>query len=279
MAWVSDTDRGTTAELSRRLLTVYGSPNFIRAPSIQDPYEMALYLTQGNRAMAGVDLANATYVLSFGSGLVEGWGSIPYIYRACGAMLANGGKLSQTEPRLSKTAAKASQWVAIKPGTEGVLALGLVHVILKEELYKKDVESRCTGLDALKKLAGEAYAPEAVAKLTGVDAKTIVDLARTFAGARRPVAVCGRGAGRVPGNMQEYLAVSYLNALVNSINTPGGVIAVPEPEYICWPEPEMDAVASKGVQQPRVDGAGGPRSRRPGTCSTGCPRRSPPGRR
>ncbi len=108
MAWVSDTDRGTTAELSRRFLTVYGSPNFIRAPSIQDRYEMALYLTQGNRAMAGVDLANATYVLSFGSGLVEGWGAIPYIYRACGAMLANGGKLSQTEPRLSKTAAKAA---------------------------------------------------------------------------------------------------------------------------------------------------------------------------
>jgi anaerobic selenocysteine-containing dehydrogenase len=131
-------------------------------------------------------------------------------------------------------------------------------VILKEELYKKDVESRCTGLDALKTLAGEAYAPDAVAKLTGVDAKTIVDLARAFAGARRPVAVCGRGAGRVPGNMQEYLAVSYLNALVNSINTPGGVITVPEPEYISWPEPEMDAVASKGVQQPRVDGAGSP---------------------
>jgi anaerobic selenocysteine-containing dehydrogenase len=257
VAWVSDSDRGTTAELSRRFLTVYGSPNYLRTPSMHDAYEMALYLTQGNRAMVGLDLANATYVLSFGSGLIEGWGSVPFMYRARGAMLQNGGKLSQTEPRLSKTAAKADQWVAIKPGTEGALAFGLIHVILKEGLYKKDVESRCTGLDALKKLVGEAYAPETVAKQTGVDAKSIVDLARTFAGARRPVAVCGRGAGRVPGNLQEYLAVHYLNALVNSVNTPGGVIAVPEPEYIAWPEPEMDAVASKGVQQPRVDGAGG----------------------
>ncbi len=90
-----------------------------------------------------------------------------------------------------------------------------------------------------------------------MDAKTIGELARAFAGARRPVAICGRGAGRVPGQLQEYLAVHYLNALVNSINTPGGVVAVPEPDYISWPEPEMDAVASKGVQQPRVDGAGG----------------------
>ena len=56
VAWVSDTDRGTTAELCRRFLTVYGSPNYIRTPSMQDAYEMALYLTQGNRAMAGLDL-------------------------------------------------------------------------------------------------------------------------------------------------------------------------------------------------------------------------------
>jgi anaerobic selenocysteine-containing dehydrogenase len=258
VAWVSDTDRGTTAELARRFLTVYGSPNYIRSPSMQDGYETAIYLTQGNRAMVGLDLANATYVLSFGSGLVEGWGAAPYIYRARGAMQAGGGKLSQAEPRLSKTAAKADQWVAVKPGTEGLLALGLIHVILKEGLYKKDVEGRCAGLDALKPLAGDAYAPEAVAKQTGVDAKTIGELARTFAGARRPVAICGRGAGRVPGQLQEYLAVHYLNALVNSVNTPGGVVAVPEPEYISWPEPEMDAVASKGVQQPRVDGAGSP---------------------
>jgi anaerobic selenocysteine-containing dehydrogenase len=62
----------------------------------------------------------------------------------------------------------------------------------------------------------------------------------------------------VPGYVQEYLAVHFLNALVGSINTPGGVIAVPEPDYIRWPEPEMDAVASKGMQQPRVDGAGTP---------------------
>jgi anaerobic selenocysteine-containing dehydrogenase len=73
VAWVSDTDRGTTAELCRRFLTVYGSPNFIRTPSMQDAYEMALYLTQGNRAMAGFDLAQATFVLSFSSGLIEGW--------------------------------------------------------------------------------------------------------------------------------------------------------------------------------------------------------------
>jgi anaerobic selenocysteine-containing dehydrogenase len=257
VAWASDTDRGTTAELCRRFLTVYGSPNFIRTPSMQDAYEMALYLTQGNRAMAGFDVAQATYVLSFGSGLIEGWCSAPYMFRAKGAMQAKGGRLSQAEARLSKTAAKADQWLPVKPGTEGALALGVIHVILKEGLYRKDfIEGHASGLDALRKLAGDAYAPEAVSKTCGIEAKAIVELAKTFAGAKKPLAICGRGAGRVPGNVQEYLAVHFLNALMGSINTSGGVIAVPEPDYIRWPEPEMDAVASKGMQQPRVDGAG-----------------------
>jgi anaerobic selenocysteine-containing dehydrogenase len=259
VVWVSDTDRGTVAELSKRFLTVYGSPNFIRTPSIQDSYELALYLTQGQRAMAGFDLANATYVLSFGSGIIEGWGTPPHLFRAKSAMQQRGGKISQLEGRLSKTAAKADQFIPIKPGTEGALALGLIHVILKEGIYRKDVvQNQSVGSDALKRLAGDDFAPEAVSKATGVDAKTIVDLAKAFAGAKKPLAICGRGNGRQEsGNAQEFLAVHFLNALVGSINTAGGVIAVPEPDYIEWPEPEMDAVASNGMQQARMDGAGG----------------------
>jgi anaerobic selenocysteine-containing dehydrogenase len=259
VVWVSDTDRGTVAELSKRFLTVYGSPNFIRAPSIQDSYELAIYLTQGQRAMAGFDLANATYVLSFGSGIIEGWGTPPHLFRAKSAMQQKGGKISQVEGRLSKTAAKADQFIPIQPGTEGALALGLIHVILKEGIYRKEVvQSQAAGADTLKKIAGDEFSPEAVSKVTGVEAKAIIDLAKAFAGAKKPLAICGRGNGRQEaGNVQEFMAVHFLNALMGSLNTAGGVIAVPEPDYIDWPEPEMDAVASQGMQQARVDGAGG----------------------
>jgi menaquinone reductase, molybdopterin-binding-like subunit len=259
VAWVSDSDRGTVAELCKRFLTVYGSPNFIRTPSMQDSYELALYLTQGQRAMAGFDLASATYVLSFGSGIIEGWGAPPYLFRARAALQQNGGKISQLEGRLSKTAAKADHFIPIQPGTEGALALGLIHVILKEGLFRKDIlQNQTLGGEALKKFAGDEFAPETVAKVTGVEAKTIVDLAKAFAGAKKPLAICGRGNGRQEaGNAQEFLAVHFLNALMGSINTAGGVVAVPEPDYIDWPEPEMDAVASQGMQQARVDGAGG----------------------
>ena len=257
VAWISDSDRGTVAELCKRFLTVFGSPNYLRTPSIQDVYETALYLTQGQRAMAGFDVAQADFVLSFSSGLIEGWGSPVYMFRSRNVMRQNGGRISQVEPRLSKTAAKADQWMPITPGSEGALALGLAHVIIAEGLYRKDfIDSRCSGFDAFKQVAGASYAPEAVSRLTGIAAQAIVDLAKAFAGAKKPLAVCGRGSGRIPGGLQEVLAVHYLNALTGSINQPGGVIAVPEPEFIDWPEPEMDAVASQGVQQPRLDGAG-----------------------
>ncbi len=258
VAWISESDRGTTAELCKRLLTVYGSPNFIRTPSLQDPFETAIYLTQGQRAMAGFDLTQADFVLSFGAGVIEGWGTPGYMLRSRSGLRERGGRMEQIEPRLSKTAAKADRWLPIQPGTEGVLALGLAQVIIQEGLYRKEfVNGRTTGFDAFKKMLGEAYAPEAVAKLTGIDAKSVADLARAFAGAKKPLAVCGRGSGRLPGALQEVLAVHCLNALVGNINQPGGVVAVPEPEYISWPEPEMDAIASKGMQQPRADGAGG----------------------
>jgi anaerobic selenocysteine-containing dehydrogenase len=46
LACICDSDRGTVAGLLDRFLTVYGSPNFIRTPSIQDNYELALYLSR-----------------------------------------------------------------------------------------------------------------------------------------------------------------------------------------------------------------------------------------
>jgi anaerobic selenocysteine-containing dehydrogenase len=257
LACISDSDRGTVPELFSRFLTVYGSPNFIRTPSIQDSYELALFLTQGVRAMAGFDLEQADFILSFGSGLIEGWGSPVYMFRAKSALVAKGGQMDQVEPRLSKTAAKSDQWLAIRPGTDGVLALGLTHVIIKEKLYNREfVEKYSSGFAELEKRLIDGYPPEIVSKITGLSQEQIIALAQNFTRAQKPVAICGRGKGEMPGSLQEFLAVHTLNALVGNINQPGGIWAVPEPDYIDWPEVEMDGTAAAGLQQPRVDGAG-----------------------
>ncbi len=93
-----------------------------------------------------------------------------------------------------------------------------------------------------------------MAEITGVKKATIIALARAFAGAKRPVALCGRGRGTTPGSLKEFAAVHALNALVGALNRPGGIWAVPLPEYIDWPEVEMDQTAANGMQAERLDG-------------------------
>ncbi len=257
VGWVDGSDRGTVPELFNRFLTVYGSPNFWRTPSIWDSYELALYLTQGTRSRAGFDLENADFVLSFGSGLIEGWGSPGYMFRAKSMFRKAGGRMDQVEPRLSKTAAKSDHWISVNPGTEGALAYGLAHVIIKERLYNQDfVNVYSSGLSERYQQVIGGFPPEIVSKITGISAGTILTLARDFAAARKPLAICGQGQGHVPGSLQAFLAVHTLNALVGNIDRPGGVWAVPEPDYIDWPELEIDAVAAEGLQKPRIDGAG-----------------------
>jgi anaerobic selenocysteine-containing dehydrogenase len=213
---------------------------------------------QGVRASAGFDFENADYVLSFGSGLLDGWGAPVNIFQAHSRWCERGGKLVQIEPRQSRTAAKAAHWIPINPGTEGVLALSLAGVIVKESLYNADfVNAQSSGFDSWQRVLLENFDTERAAKMTGVDPSTISKLARDFAGARKPLAVCGRGKGQTPGSLKEVMAVHALNALVGGIDRQGGVRAVPEPDYIDWPEPEMDAVAAAGMQQGRVDQAGG----------------------
>jgi anaerobic selenocysteine-containing dehydrogenase len=257
LAIVSDSDRGTVAELFNRFLAAYGSPNFIRTPSIQDSYELSLYLTQGVRAMAGFDLANSDFVLSFGSGVIEGWQSPVFMFKSRSSMVANGGDMVQAETRLSKTAAKSKKWIAVNPGTEGALALGIAHEIIKKKLYHREfIERHASGFEAYEKRIIDGYPPEIVSKMTGLAAETIGELAQKFAGAKKPLALCGRGQGSDPGSLQEFLAVQCLNALVGNLNRPGGLQAVPEPDYISWPDVERDKVAARGMQHDRVDGAG-----------------------
>ncbi len=257
VAFIAESDRGTITELINRFMTVYGSPNFIRTPSILDSYELTMHLMQGVQAAPGFDFENADFVLSFGSGILDGWGSPVRMFRANSKWRRYGGKLIQIEPRLSNTAAKSDQWIPIKPGSEGALALGIAHVIIRDSLYNKDfVHKYAAGFERWERPVMDGFSPEIVTKITGVDPSTITALARNFAQASKPIALCGRGRGTTPGSLKEFIAVHALNALVGNINQPGGIWAIPEPDYINWPELEMDSVASEGMQTQRIDGAG-----------------------
>ncbi len=267
VACITGMEGGTLPSLIGRFLTVYGSPNLMRQATAQDAGAQAVFLTQGKQGTPGFDIENADFILSFGSGMLDGWGAPGRMSRLFGAR-NTAQRFIQIEPRLSDTAASANRWIGINPGTEGALALGLAHIIVKESLYNKHfVETFTFGFNDWNDEAGvahtgfkallEGYGPENVSRITGIQEALIKSLAREFAGSSRPIAINGRGKGALPGGMNETLAVHALNALMGNINKTGGLYVIPELTYAKWPDLGMDGIASRGMRQPRCDGAGG----------------------
>ncbi len=258
LSCISGSDYGTVPALFRRFFDVYGSVNFIRMPSIDDSYELVFKLMQGMmEASAGFDMENTDFVLSFGSGLFEGWGSPVRMFGANSLWKKTGVKVVQIEPRLSNTAALSDRWIPINPGTEAVLALGLAHVIIQNSLYNNDfIHNYTYGFENWKRVVVNEYSPENVEKITGIPQNVIYSLAKDFTGAKKPLAICGKGQGVHPGSASEFMAVHALNALAGSIDSEGGVWAVEKQNYIQWPDVGKDSIAEAGVRKDRVDGAG-----------------------
>ncbi len=256
VACISGRSDGTVARLFERFLKAYGSPNFITNPSVTDTYKLMFSLMHGKESLPVFDIENADFVVSFGAGLLEGWGSPVRSFQAHSILKDQKKKFIQIEPRLSNTSAKADKWIPIYPGTEGLLALGMANVIVTEGIYNRDFVEKSTSdfknfVEFLKN-----YSPEQVSPKTGIKATAIIELAREFAKASKGLALCGRGEGATPGALQDFMAIHSLNALVGNINTKGGIYAASEADYIKWSEPVQDAIASEGFAQKRMDGAG-----------------------
>lgn len=257
LSCISGSDQGTVPNLFKRFLDAYGSANFIRTPSMTDSYELVLKLMHGVEDSAGFDFENTDFVLSFGSGLFDGWGSPARIFHVNNLWHQTGTHIVQVDTRLSHSAAKANRWIPINPGTEVILALGLAHVIIQNQLYQKDfIDNYSYGFENWKRVVLKEYSPETVEKITGVSKSMIMALAKDFARSKNPLAICGTGKGKNPGSASLFMAVHALNALAGSINTEGGVWAVEDPEYIQWPEIVRDGTAESGIHNERVDGAG-----------------------
>ena len=257
LACIAPKDSGTVPQLLIRFLTAFGSPNFFRMPSIEDTYESVIYMTQGAVGSAGIDVQHADFILSFGSAILDGYGSPVRMFKANSNIKDIKGIVVQIEPRLSNTAAKADKWLPAKPGSEADLALAMAQVIIAKKAVNEDfLNDRTEGFEAFAQMVQEKYTPDVVAQKSGIDAKVITETALAFAAAKNPLALFGKGKGQTPGSLKEALAVHALNALVGRINVKGGVQALAAYDYVNWPDPETDKTASAGLQTPRLDGAG-----------------------
>jgi anaerobic selenocysteine-containing dehydrogenase len=133
-----------------------------------------------------------------------------------------GAKLIVIDPIRTRTAALADRHFAINPGSDLALALGLMHVIIGENLHDSDYVDRYTnGFDALHQRAAE-YPPERVAALTGIAAGDIVQLARDYATTRPAAIRLNYGVQRSDRGGAATRAITALPALVGSWREAGG---------------------------------------------------------
>ncbi|HXH14022.1 MAG TPA: molybdopterin-dependent oxidoreductase [Alphaproteobacteria bacterium] len=291
LVFMSGRNRGQMGGFIDRFLAAYGSPNHVGHSSIcADGSPIAHYLTQGFKAYAGYDWDRTNYLLCFGAGFVEAWRPTTRLLRAYGHMRRGRpirAKIVQIDTRFSVSAAKADEWIPINPGTDAALALAIAHVILVEGLWDRafvgdfsaaastaygsqptrfragdsvhpqDFEERLTfGLAAWWNHVLKDFTPQTAAAITGVPAETIVRLAREFATTRPAIAAGERGASMQTNGIYNRMAIHALNALVGSIDVPGGVLVQVSPPLKRPPAVVQDAIAKAGVKQPRLDYAG-----------------------
>jgi anaerobic selenocysteine-containing dehydrogenase len=266
--------RGVMQTLWAQFLAAFGSPNYVSTAIGCETSDTVLWLTQGVRGHVAYDLENANYVLSFGVNLLEGSWSPVWQMRAYTALRqgrpGHRVKIVQADVRFSVTAAKADEWLPVRPGTDGALALGIAHVLVRDGLYDRAavhdrafafedwVDAAGRRREGFRTMVSRDYAPARVADITGVKEATLVRIAREFGEARPSLALGDRGVSRYPNGLSTRWAIHCLNALVGSIDVPGGILVPPEIPLTPMPPLPRDSIAERGRARPRLDGAGSP---------------------
>ena len=134
----------------------------------------------------------------------------------------HGAKVVVIDPVKTRSAKQADMHVALKPGTDGALALGMINVIAQENLHDTDFVGKYTiGYRELKRRAAK-FPPERVAAICGIGADEVRTLAREFARARASAIRIGVPIERQPGGGQAIRAITCLPALTGAWKYPGG---------------------------------------------------------
>ncbi|HEX9052935.1 MAG TPA: molybdopterin-dependent oxidoreductase, partial [Anaeromyxobacter sp.] len=217
---------GVSVSSASSVLFPFGSPNTLGVGALcYVAFAMiAPHVTLGATLLGlDTDLEQAELVVLWGSNPATD--SPPTAHRQILRARERGAAVVAIDPRRNDTArAAGAEWIPIRPGTDGALALALVQVLLEEELHDERFAREWTvGFDDLARLA-QHYRPERVGGITGVPADTIRRLARRIAAARGACPVTYTGLEYSGNGVQAVRALLVLWALAGQLDVPGGLL-------------------------------------------------------
>ena len=215
---------GTSESSANAVLFPFGSPNTAGVGSL-------CYAAHGMIAPTACfgahmrevfeDIDNADLILVWGANPATD--SPPANLRRIKRAQRRGARVIVIDHRRGETArATRAEWIGIRPGTDGALALGAIHVLIDEDLIDQRFVARWThGFDELRDYV-RAFAPDRVAAITGVPAETVRVLARAVGTARGCAFVMYTGLEYSNAGVQSIRAAWTLQALAGHLDAPGG---------------------------------------------------------
>ncbi len=210
----------------------YGTPNMLASNLCSAPLTMALESVYGFKSQP--DYAQTRFIII--------WGGNPWASMRPGHNIAYGGrglltpitdavsrgaKLIVIDPVCTETASKAHQWIPIRPGTDGALALAMLNVIIGEELYDQAfVDTWTVGFDRLSEHV-RRYTPEWAEPITGIPAASIRCLATEYATTKPATIRWGNAFANHTNVTQALRAGGSLEAVTGNLEVPGGNLCYP----------------------------------------------------
>ena len=279
--------RGRYSSTSTDLLygtlpALFGTPNYYSHSAIcAEAEKMGPGLTQGFFGYRDYDLDKTKCLVAWGTDPVSSNRMVPHTISKLGAIIDRGALIA-VDPRLSTSAAKAHEWLPVKPGTDGALAGAIAHVLLIEGLWNKEfvgdfkdgknlfaagqsideaafVEKETYGLVKWWNIELKDRTPAWAEKETLIPAAQIVRVARTMGKAAPQVAVwMGPGVAMNPRGTYAAMSVHALNGLLGSIDVEGGTLQTSSVPLANFPKHDayVDEVAKKYGKGRKLDGRG-----------------------
>jgi anaerobic selenocysteine-containing dehydrogenase len=184
-------------------------------------FEGYRYTIGATEGLDTVDFAHAGLILIWGSNTLT---SNLHLWPFVQAARKEGAHVVVIDPARTRTAQAADEWIAVRPGTDGALALAMMHVIIAAGLHDQAyVDAYTLGFDELK-AAVAAWTPERAAAITGVPAARIEQLAREYATTQPAAIRINYGLQRHYGGGMAMRTITCLPALTGAWRHQGGGI-------------------------------------------------------
>lgn len=261
---------------------IFGTPNYISHSAIcAEAEKFGPYYTEGLWGYRDYDLLKTKYLLIWGADPLSSNRQVPNVINKMGTVLEQA-TVATVDPRMSASTVKSHEWLPVKPGEDGALAVAIAHVILTEGLWNKEfvgnfnggtnlfkvgetidessfTEIHTNGLIKWWNLELKDKTADWAEKITLIPKEQIIRVAKGLGNAA-PNACVWLGPGPVMSPRGAYIAMAIhaLNGILGSVDNEGGTLRNGKVSVGSYPSDSnyIDQVAKDGATKKKIDQRG-----------------------